>query len=726
APTSVRNVTIIRGYFLPFYAGSVQQDAGAVQVVPYYNANLGVRYSTAPPSEGGAGVGTANFGFHLRIRSGYQVSTGTTSTRVPRYITLDATNTASGGLAQISSEEIYHIIDVSTSELETNGYIGTNATEGSISTEAKAFSPEFPPIPKHTYGFPAAGISWFADYRRGSFPRTIGTMQGRIVLAGFRDKPMTIVFSNPYDSDAPGYYANNFDVVYTIPSAVSPFDITLPGAANDIITNLIEFNDSLFVFTRHRVFRVHADNSGIITFANARYSLIAEIGSNNPRSAVVTDNYPVFLSPSGVYAIVPDDSSAGYGIQELSSKIRNLVQAQNKTMPYTGFVTYDAGRNELYVGLSDNMSLDRCGQLLVYNTRLESWYVFTSRGGSTFQAYWASILWDNSVSNPTSLPSVIFTTPYKYNDDDWVAVIELNQDNTPMDLHERWVYASLPYTSALPALQATFTTVNTVKEYDPNDVSTFKEKAFRLSPVRDLEDCRVTLGGSLMTFGTDYVKTERGTIILTANPGAGLSLVIEARMNYEGSLYHPVGLMSSGGKIWTPGNYTVDISGDYYRITAVTPTPSVNDVLYIGYCFPAWYTTPTFNRGTLNVKRLKQYIGYYHNEVSDLWDINESYPAASNVGQRKVPIDVNIAVVFSNEYEGLLQTELYNEKAPTGYPNQQTKDYSRCIVPIVGQGYNIQVIHHNNSPTTFKLAGYELVATPKPGKGYSKSEEKLN
>jgi hypothetical protein len=536
---------------------------------------------------------------------------------------------------------------------------------------------------------------------------------------------MRLVFSNAYDSDAPGYFCNNFDVVYSIPSVVSPFDITLPGASNDLITNLVEFNDSLFVFTRYRVFRVH-NNGQVVDYSSVKYSLVAELGSNNPRSAVVTENFPVFLSASGVYAIVPDDSSAGYGVQELSVKVRNLIQAYNKTLPYVGFLLYDSGRSELYVALSDNTSLDRCGQLLVYNTRLDAWYLFTSRGGSGFQAYWGAVLWDSSVGNPTSFPSIIFSTPYKYNDDDWISIVEMNQDSTPIDLHERWVYASLSYTTALPALQATFTTVSGVKEYDPNLVSTFKEKAFRLSPIRDLEDCKVTLGGVTKTFGTDYVKTERGTIILAADPGAGVSLVIEARMNYEGSLYHPITVITNAGKIYTPGTVTVDISGDFYRITAMTPTPSVNDVLYIGYCFPSWYTTPTFNRGTLNVKRLKQYIGYYHNEVSDIWSINESYPSAANVGTRKVPIDVNVAVVFSNEYEGLLQTELYNDKAPTGYPNQQLKDYSRCVVPIIGQGYNIQVIHHNNSPTTFKLAGYELVASPKPGKGYSKSEETLN
>lgn len=732
APSSARNVVISRGYYLPFTGGMVSQDTGDIAVVPYRGSNEFARYTTAPPSEGGAGVGVANGGYHLRIQSNYGVSTATTTNRVPRYVTLDATRSADGGLLKVSADDTYFVISTDETTLESSGYLGTGASSSDIPAWLKSLGRESPVIMTNGYAYPIGGISHFSDYRRGSFPHVIGTLQGRVVLGGFEDQPLTLVFSNPYDSDVPGYFANNFDTVYTPVSAISPFDITLPGGNNDSITSMVEFNDSLFVFTKHRLYRIH-NNGELVDFSNVKYTVVADIGCLNFNSAALTDQYPVFLSTSGVYAVVPSDTSSGYAITELSLKVRNLVRSKATRLTNSGFILFDSGRSELYVGLSEDGITDRCGILLVFNTQLNVWYKYTRLGGSGFGSYAGAVVYDTREESDQSLPSIMLTgyydsvnlNPYTP-DDDKMMIMELNYD-CPFDVHEVLTTGiTTPYTTNLHKIETTATTVSGLREYTPDSFSQFGEISFSMSPIIGFEDIEIELNNVVQTFNEDYVKTVNNSIYFTSSPSPFLSIEMRPKIRYEGALYHPVGIRVNG-KVLMPDEYEVTVLGDNYRITSITPAIDGNDIVEIGYIFPAWYVTPTFNAETLAVKKVKNYIGYFQNNLNDVWRHYESYPATSDVGYRKTPLSVNMAVIFSNEGDGLLQEELYNDVTPSDQPlNQQRKDYSRITVPIIGLGYNYSVVHHNYSPTSFKLAGYEIDVVAKKGKGYSRSEEGLN
>lgn len=731
-PSSTRTITITRGYRLPFQGNSgMSWVDGTRHVLTDINRRFWGRYPVSPPSEGGAGVGTLR-GYTLRNASDYYVNTGNVG-RGQNYISLDANSTANGGLSVIGAEDKIWIIDADLATLmgsqycgsQSNWYIPTVTTAAiSIITNSSNYPPDYPSVPFPGALYPVPGISWYADYKRGSFPSCISTLQGRIVLAGFRDNPMTLIVSNPYDTDSAGLYANNFDAVYTIPSEVSPFDIILPGKDNDIITDMLEYNDSLFVFTKFRIFRIHA-NGGLVNVTNAKYSLIAEIGVQNSRSVVLTDEAPVFLSTSGVFALVPDDTSAGYSVQELSGKVRNFIQSNNDTIRDVGFLLYDSGRNELYVGLSDNYSRDRTGVLLVYNTRLGAWYPYTSLGGVSMQVYWGALLWDTRANAPVIEPKVLFSTFATLNDDDYMQIIEMNRTDVPVDLVEQVQFAANPISTRLVAPQATWAIIPGCQEYDPSNIQLFGEAAFRMSPIRDMEDVYVAVDGVQKVFGVDFIKTERGTLYFPTAP-VGTTLLAQMFVSYEGSTYFPVTVYNATtGKLFQLNERSAIQSGGKYQVT-ISSGVTAGDILWIGYAYPAWYTTPTFNSNTLRAKRIKNYIGYYHNTVSKILGITDAPVLATTVGKRQAPLNVNVAVLFSNEYEGTLQMDLYENLNPSKYPNQQVKDYSRISVPIVGNGYNIQVVHHNNTPSTFKLAGYELDYVAKKGKGYSKSEENLN
>lgn len=724
APSAVRNVWIHRGYLLPFYGGSgPNYKTNGIDVVPVFRPSWCTRNAATPPSEGGASTGVANTngGYHFRGRNNFICQSSTSDVRAPAYFMMDGTASASGGSAVLALDEVYQVIDMNATDIITTGGLGSNsAAATSVSRFAKNHGPEFPPVPVNSYAYPAGGLSWFSNYRVNSHPSVIGTIQGRIVLAGFELQPMTLVCSNAYDSIVPGMYSNNFDTVYALPDETSPFDLTLASTSSDRIIGLLEFNDSLFVFSKSKVFRVHNNNS-VLTVGQVKYSVVADIGIPNSRCCTLTDKFPVFLTYSGVYAIVPNDTAAGYGVEEISTKVKNYIQKRNTNLADVGFILYDSSRNELYVALSDNTNTDRCGEMLVYNTQLQSWYVYTTRGGTSFQASAGALIYDGE----NVAPNTVFYIPGAYNDPDNIKLIQMGEEDVPFDMDDRYVYAGVSYTTSLPALRYTTTTVANVIEYNPSTPSTL-ERAFRLSPIRELQDCIVTLNAVTQTFGTTYVKTDRGTIRFASAPGAGQTLIVESRYNDNGTLRHPVTAYNeTTGRLYKPSELTVDISGDFYRVTAITPAPSTNDIVYFGYLFPSWYATPTFNRDTLAVKSIREYIGYFQNNIAEIWDASESYPTATLVGKRKIDINANVAILFSNEYEGLVQEELFDIDTTT-YPNQQVKDYTRVSVPIIGKGYNIQVIHHNNSCSTFKLAGYELKMIPKPGKGYSKSEEKLN
>lgn len=729
APANARNVHITRGYLLPFNGGLISSAAGDLSVTPYESGTEFGRYSTVPPSEGGAGTGGVGASYHLRSGTTFGVSTTVSTTPGYFFITLDGTRTLNGGLSQIRSSETYFIVCTDETRLETAGYLGTSATSTAMPSYSKSLATEAPPLPANGHAFPVGGISYFANYRYGSFPSVIGTLQGRLVLGGFRDKPLTLVFSNPYDSDVPGYFRNNFDTINSIVSPVSPFDITLPGGNNDIITAMLEFNDSLFVFTRHRVYRIH-NNGNPVDFSSAKYTLVAEIGCQNARSVTLTDQFPVFLATSGVYALAPSDTSSGYAVQELSAKIRNHILQNNSELPYTGFVIFDSGRSELYVGLSSEGVVDRCKDLMIMNTQLGVWYRYTRMGGAGFGAGWGAIVYDSQLDNIETFPSVMFTVYADVSsgvpDEDDIMVVELNQD-CPFDIHETITGTNfvIPYNTATFISVSDDTTVSTLREYSVDDFSEKGESAFEMAPIISLEDVAVTVDSITQVWGTDFFKTVNGTIRLSGNPSAPEVFEGTPLMRYNGVAYNPVGIRING-KIVSPTLYTVVTSGNVYRITDIDFTVNANDVIDIGYVYPCWYVTPTFNKETLNVKRVRSYTGYYH-KTSDIWTSRDDYFEVDDVGQRKIPSSVDIAIIFSNEGDGLLQEEIYNEIEPTEQPlNQQRKDYSRITVPIIGNGYNYAIVHHNHSPTSFKLAGYEIEVLPKPGRGYSRSEESLN
>lgn len=716
--TAARGLYIVRGYNPPFYGGAgFSLDNGGIEVMSLYSQETWTRYNVIPPSGGGAGVGTTKWGYHLNDKN-FSFMTTVSTGRHPAFIMLTDTSTANGGIG-FQQDDTYIITDVNapTTGLEANGFVSNTNVEQTVMRWNNSLVDTQLAV-RRGAAYPIGGLYNYCDYQFGSFPSVVSKVQGRVALGGFLRQPLTIAFSNAYDSVTPGYFNNVFQPEYEEPSETSSFDLTLPGGGDDFITAMLEFADNLFVFTRYRTYRIHGGGQPI-NYATVQYAPVAEVGAANSWCVASTNQFPVVLNGSGVYAIVPSDTSAGYAVQELSGKIRNYIRTHNTTLGDVGFLIYDPGRNELYAGLSDNVHSDRIGELLVLNMDLGAWYRYTERGGTGFHAWGGAI-----AQRSAGQPEVYMMIHPTWNSTNVQGVVRMNWGHF-FDQHNTITYSgTFPINTEIDVMRATITTSNNVLEYDPNQPS-FDQRGVRLSPILDYQDCVVSLNGVTLTFGTEYVKTAQGTILLTTNPGAGQTLVIEPRNRYEGGFYFPIGLVRvSDEKLFTHNNYTIDVSSNKYRITGITPTPTVGDQFYVGTTYPSWHFTPTFNRNTLHYKRLKHYISYYQNDLTNVMQLANTSDT-SLIGTRKTRLNANISVLFSNEQTGVTQTEVYNDPIPTVYPNQQRKQYSRIIIPIVGGGYNVQVVHHSRSSATFKLSGYELDMTRKQGKGYSRTEESL-
>jgi len=580
---------------------------------------------------------------------------------------------------------------------------------------------------------PIYGLGSFCNYNSGSYPKNISIYQGRIVLGGFPEQPLTVALSNVYDSVIPGSNFNSFQIDTFANSATDAVSFTLASLPNDYVTGVIEWRNSLFCFTRNAAFRAYG-NSGSITQTDRLVSLVSNQGLVNSYCVAKTDKNILFLTDVGIYTLVTTLSTGGteFIAGEQSVKIRPYFGlTTNPAYAALPWMAYDGANQNLYLGMPLVNSTYTTHRVLVYNTYRESWTEYSTPG--YFQIFMSAAYVDRQLG----VGFVSACCTYRSGGVPSNLVLLKWNDTRFIDFATYTTGTGTPTAyNTTPQNIVTFNTTDRVQEYGVSLEVTGQFTGFLPIPITNLQDCVVTLSGNRLTFGTDWVKLPNGNIYLTANPGSGKTLTIALRrfvtdsadglVQYGGltsaiDLDHTIVFVDNIFKKQTV-DYTTAASGGVWQIT-ITP-PNNSQVVY-GQAYPVYYFTPMFAKLNFGSGKRVIHIYAFFDNIDGLAtyqasDVNQAsgQTAEQLAGTPKNRLNVSVAMLYNAQQEGEVDYDIYGysdivwddalfDIDPSAYQYQR---YALFKEPLLGIGYAYQMILFSFDEATFKFSAYLIGA----------------
>lgn len=585
---------------------------------------------------------------------------------------------------------------------------------------------------------PIYGLGLFANYASGSYPRNVSLYQGRLVFSGFPELPLTVVFSNVFDSVTPGVNYNSFQIDTFATSATDALDIVLSSQPDDVVKGLVEWQNNVFVLTRKAVFRIFGGQT-VLTQTNKFSVFVSNIGLVNPYCVVRTDRSILYLSDIGVFDLMIQENTTEYEAAEKSIKIRSKFGiTKDPAYETLAWLAYDNANRFVFVGLPCQGTTYTSDVLLVYNTFRESWTEYSTPIG--FNGYTATSYIDRALG----IGFLMGCSRYR------------DGSSIPIDFvllkfgYEKYVDFAEHFTgngsstnyNAMPRNYVQHTTTNGVHEYPVSRNRTGQWRGFSLLPITSIQDCYITLDGIELAFGTDWVKLVNGNIYLMDNPGAGKTLIIYLRRPVteaeEGQSFYEVSsaqnyqheLVFVDNVLQIPNSgYTTNESSGTYRVNINAPS---NSVLVLGQAYKCLYSSPVFTQRVLmRLKRLKHLYALFDNVLSQeaytVSDVNTSSGQSTDqiVGVPKVRQNVNVAIRIDSDDDAQTVYDLY------GYATLVWDDSLFDIAPppsayrrdtlfkesLSGLGYSYQMLLWSFDESAFTFSGYQIVA-PVKGERY--------
>ena len=587
---------------------------------------------------------------------------------------------------------------------EKTPYVGSSATTSNDSRTDGSWVPCY-------------GLASYANYATGSFPRNVTTFQGRLVFSGFPQNPLLVCFSSVTDSTIPGEFYASFqqDAFTNLPT--DPLDVLIGGAADDYVTGLAEYQGSLFVFTRKATYRVSTTGRGTVTADNVNVVSVASIGLVNAQSLARAEDTIMFLSDEGVYIIVNGSAaqeSTEYRMDELSTKVRNKFGA-NRLTPSLAWTAFDNTNKTLLVALPKKDDKACATTLLTFTTFRQAWAEldtpgqFNTLSGVTCQSSAGESVFLLVVSraiSPTRMP--LDTTYLRMHDSLYLDYITSGTGT-----------GSSQTLNIQPLPTSNHTTRLGVRDY---------RVSFKMLPLVDVQDVRVTLDGVELAFGTDFIKTQGNTVRLLGNVHAGKPLVVAHRRpdtDYPNGriTYNTNTSLNLSHAVVMVDNVTKREFSDFTQSNgAVTLTAGLNTKIEIGSAYPTLYATPLFTWNTLKqFKRLLYWLGFFDNGIAqDTFtedDVNalSGQPNEEIVGMPKTRLDCNISFVYNSHDSGDTSADLYGFEELVWdvslfdtYLPLQTDNFVLLKQALQGVGYSFQGIVWTTDEASFKMVGYQL------------------
>jgi len=665
-----------------WFNGGTDQAASAYKV--YIDDTLKTQHvSTA--------AGSSTFGDYYMVNNSNTVITSTSSTC--RFITWEA-----GVQMGVAKTAVIKVINCSTS------FIGSSATADVHLYKDGACEPLY-------------GVGAFFDYYSGSFARNITIFQNRLVFSSIIANPLLLVISEVGDTVEPLRPYRDFQIESANTLATAPFDITIQGKSDDFVTGLIVWQGSLFVFSRQAVFRV-AGASGSFSNISRDLRLISSLGLVNPYCLVSTESGILYLTDAGVYQLAVGVDSDDFSGAEVSIKIRSLFGiTKNPTYESQPFMSYDTVNQIIYLGLPTTSSTSHCSKLYVFNTYRAAWTEYRTDGGFSF----------NYIVQVQDLTNGLLMLGYYYASSTSRYLIKFN-DTSYVDFRKSYTGdgSTTVFTAVFSEPTMTTATVDNVYGYTCTPYFDMLENT-------KVEDVYVSLNGTRLVFGTDYIKRAGNQVYLLQNPGAGKTLTVYPRsfatdFDATQAYYDITSPIPRHVPIHVTVDHTIKIQDQDYTFTTpatvtFTTAPANNAVIDIGKMYKTYYKTSQLTLNNLPaLKRVKHLYSYFDNELGltqyGASDVNNSSGQAADeiVGRYKVRMNCSVAVEYDSEYGEDFQADVYgfyslvfDDSLFDITPSQfQYRRFTLFKESLSGIGCTYAAVFFSYDEGSFTLAGWQI------------------
>ena len=601
----------------------------------------------------------------------------------------------------------------------TTNFIGTGAT-----TNVNDF--------RDGAGTPMYGLGVFADYAKGVFPSFVEVFDNRIVLSGFSANPLLVLFSEAGDTTFPGKSYRKFQTRITDTLATDPIDYRISGITEDYITGMSVWQRSLFVFTRKSAYRVYGNDFNGLSNSTIFSNLISNQGLVNDRSVSNTEDGILYLSDSGVQRVAFGGEDDDYTTPEISINIRpEFGVTVNPIYEEQSFLVYDAVRRKVYVGLpKDGGSTNFSRRLLVYDTFRRNWTEYRTDGDFrlfTMLSYEDQTLGDSYLGIYAGFDN--FRHFLKFNDERFLDFI---------------VEVTAPVVPTIPIRhhEIVFTVAEDVYTYYIDDG--VEDNFFEMIPNDDINDLYVTLQGTELIKGTDYVKHfYENSVELLSIPNPGDSLIVAKRTpvtDYEVtqaayssqidapftspiSDHRPYHVVVDNRYVVQDTDYTINSGSGNNIILTWINTPAPDAEVYMGQYYEARYTSPLLVLGNLaTVKRAKHIYAYFNNELGReqyrLSDVNllTNQENDAIVGKYKQRLNANLDIFYESSDRSDVGVDIYSFYDVTvdfhimdiDPSANQSREHSLFKEALLGVGYSYRIGIWSFDEATFTLSAWQI------------------
>jgi hypothetical protein len=536
--------------------------------------------------------------------------------------------------------------------------------------------------------------------------------QDRVTLAGFELDPSVILLGNTGNQTQiySGAKYSNFEVNWADSTlATAPVEIRLTMEADERITSMIQWHDSLFVGTTRKLYRVHGGQNYSVTPTNYFVDNVATVPCAY-RSMVLTNDGVVFLSDSGVYRVGVDTNSGQFRVDNIGIKIRKALRTgldKGRLFNGLGRVAYDSINNVIYVLVGDETSLTprRC---FVYFADKSSWVEWTLASGyfpaTTVTCFDGRVFFtlsetevsDNSWSGTEKLAATL--TEFNISDSYLDLVKTSTLDDTTVNVHIKLPVPKASYTkAALPT--------GTKAHFELENPTT--GVGIKPLPISYLGYSKVTntTDTTVGIEGTDFVYAKNNSITTSAT-FQGHSEVVQVEITKEDDLT-PMYIKDATTGIVVPlSALTYNVPATSVGYHAMCSNGDAYDGVSVSYglAYPCWWLSPAFTRNNIqNLKRMSHFYAVFENSSSIQ---TNSTTAPSWVTTPKM----NLAVVQNGSRTGQSSTAITDDADPTDILSTSDTglDYYRVVYPIDGNFISFQAFVYSFDDGNWELVGYQL------------------
>lgn len=601
-------------------------------------------------------------------------------------------------------------------------FVGSGAVGG-------VSNPSLIDVSRDGFAWAAPGLWEVADYELGSFPSTGCVFQGRLYLGGFSGNPGTVAVSELNDSSITGSFYKSFQLFTNVGEAEEAFDINLGlTRADDTVECVRDWQNSLWVFTKYNTYRITGGNGGI-TSSTFSLQTVSGVGAVNAQSAILTDESLMFLSPQGLYRLVPAGGlSDSYAVEEVSNKIRTEFVGR-KNLEQLAYLVWDSVRQNLYMALP-RTSTQYTVDWFVYFAQRGAWSKWADCSGEGLFTKHAFVSYDNSADSDLYVGHLV-TTPTFLGDTNYEGYRLSRYPN--QYFVDVVIGASNSANWNRPSQRVVhYTFENDVFEYSTTAEFSGQVRGFRMLPFTDIQDVAVYQNGVELKFGVDYYKTPNSTIVFNFE-AVGLPLVIEQR-TVDGL---PTSVVVGYKQIVTANPRTTPTCPQptvQSTVSYGTVVPGVTPNFVVAIPYPCYHMSITMSRGTLgNYKRLKHYFGYYRFDLGKRLERQDILVEESVefIGTTVNKAGVGVLVLFNDEYDGApLSADIFGDEVLVWdysnlgqqEPSRSVNTHARAWVPISGNAYSFNAVNFSFDHKAWKLVGFEIDLIMKKAKGYSRHD----